>query len=134
MTPFESKSALAQSLKNKARTGVFDGSGNSRRYTQYCSVTHHFSGTNLAYTRDLDFRPPRKVLHLSLSFFDIESLAPVAKNTTLTEEWLDLFFGDHKKLLLVQPPQSEEGIKLDVWHYRLNVHSDWSTPVKGESE
>lgn len=101
----------------------------SRKYALYCSRSHASSGTNLGYTRDIGTGIYKNLLHLSLSFFDVLSLQPLPKNTALTEEWLDLFFGDYKKLLLVQPPQSEEGLKLDVWHYRLNVHSDWSTPV-----
>lgn len=140
--PFELKAATCTSLKNKAKMGVFDGTSKTIKYLNYCSVTHTFSSTNLAYTRDIGyhsggmFKNPdyERCYHLSLSFFDPETKEPDSKNSDLTDEWLSLFFGNHKNLLWAEPPKSDRGKKLDVWHYRLFVHSDWNTPLlpKGE--
>lgn len=141
MEPYELKVVVARRLENKARTGIFDGTSATVKYLNYCSLSHP-SGTNLAYTRDIGyhsggmFKNPDydRCYHLSLSFFDPETKEPDSKNSDLTDEWLSLFFGNDKNLLWAEPPKSDRGKKLDVWHYRLFVHSDWSTPLlpKGE--
>lgn len=66
-------------------------------------------------------------LHLSMSFQETESESKdygkmrqvLPADHALTEKWIDLLFGAQKAKVLAEPPISSNGIKFDVWHYRL---------------
>lgn len=96
-------------------------------YFHSCTAFHCPSGTKLILSRDTEhhacgwWKNPdyERCLHLSLSFYDPETMQPTGRNTKLSTEWVGLVFQDYCRLLWCEPPYSPEGKKHDVWHYRL---------------
>jgi hypothetical protein len=42
-------------------------------------------------------------------------------------------FGEYKKWIWVEPPFSDHGKSMDVWHYRLFTDENWQ-PIKPKGE
>jgi hypothetical protein len=133
---------VAKEMRRVAFLGVWDGGG-LNDYLRRASGYHAPTGTKICFTRDKGghssgwWKNPdyERCLHLSLSFYDRDSRQPVGdRDLKLTEEWLSLFFGNNRRLLWAEPPSSELGKKLDVWHYRLMVYEDWVTPLLPRGE
>lgn len=40
---------------------------------------------------------------------------------------LTYFFGDSQKMIWVEPPYSDDGKRMGVWHYRLFCDEHWQT-------
>ena len=130
-------------MKRNASIGFYDGTQKTLRYFNKCRYYHCPSNTNLIFTRDIGyhssgwFKNPdyERCCHLSLSFKAVESghIYNLPKNEKLTDEWIELFFGDNKKWIWTEPPFSEEGKKEDVWHYRLFCDKMWQ-PIKPRKE
>lgn len=123
---------LAKELKRCAGLGVWTGNSHTK-YFQRCGAFHQPTGTRMIFTRDTGhhtsgwWKNPdyERCYHLSLSFVDPETLEVSSRNLNLTKQWLELFFGDNRKLLWTEPPYSEEGKKNGVWHYRLFCDEFW---------
>lgn len=64
--------------------------------------------------------------HLSISFRS-------GSEKKALNEILDNPFGEYKKWLWVEPPYSDEGKNLEVWHYRLFCDNNWQ-PIKPRGE
>ena len=64
--------------------------------------------------------------HLSLSFQG-------GKNKSATDKIIKGIFGDYRNLIWIEPPYSETGKKLEVWHYRLFCDEHWQ-PIKPVGE
>jgi hypothetical protein len=64
-----------------------------------------------------------------LSFVELGFPDILDRDMSLTQGWIDQFFGDHQHLIWVEPPSSEKGKRNNVWHYRLFVEPDWETPL-----
>ena len=92
-----------------------------------CVAYHSASGTLLIFTRETGYHSSgwwknpdyERCWHLSLSFRDQESGEYLPFNEKTAMEWIDLFFGDDKRMLWIEPPAYPEGKKAGVWHYRL---------------
>jgi hypothetical protein len=64
--------------------------------------------------------------HLSISFRGGNEKK--ALNTII-----DNLFGEFKKWIWVEPPYSDDGKKMEVWHYRLFCNEHWQ-PIKPRGE
>lgn len=127
------KHSIVQNLKLEAARGVHLGRPN-RGYTSACTAISAGSGSILIFTRDAGmhssgwFKNPdyERCLHLSISFravTDLVRLAPFDRR--VAAEWVDLFFGPEKRLVLVESPKSKVGKQHDVHHYRLFCDEHW---------
>lgn len=118
---------MAQKMRMTASRGRFDGTSRTAGYLTRCTRVHDESGAIVMFSRDEGhhacgwWKNPDydKCWHLSLSFFDPKTGVRIGKNQALTQEWVDAFFREHQRLVWCEPPHSENGIKFDVWHYRL---------------
>lgn len=132
-------SAVAKEMKERARHGFWYG---HEELPDKCRGFHLPTGTMLIYTRDVGMhtggwlRNPdyERCSHLSLSFYEplgsgqlihTYSQTPRGKDQQLTNELIDLFFGDWKRYLWAEPPMSKHGKSLEVWHYRLFCDEQW---------
>lgn len=99
-----------------------------------CKALHIPTGTLLIFTRDAGmhsggwWKNPdyERCWHLSLSFHDPITGESAPKNTKLTDEWLDAFYGDDQRYLWAESPYSLEGKRRGVWHYRLFCDPSWA--------
>lgn len=64
--------------------------------------------------------------HLSISFRG-------GKEKKALADVLNFLFGQFQNLICVEPPYSEQGKSIDVWHYRLFCDENW-TPIKPRGE
>ena len=135
---------IVSTLKMAAETGHYSGlvtSAQDRAYMRRCSARYRPCGITLIYTRDIGhhssgwFKNPdyERCYHLSLSFFDPESLMPRTFNRRAGHELSRLFFGDDTRLLWIEPPYSAEGKLRGVHHYRLFCDPGWQ-PIKPRGE
>ena len=131
-------------LKIQAAKGCYDGTDNTILYLNNCKLFHKITGTYLIFTRDVGyhscgwFKNPdyERCYHLSLSFKGIDLVGKIydlPHNRALAEKWIDLFFGDNKKLLWIEGPFSKEGKQTDCYHYRLFCDEKWQ-PIKPRKE
>lgn len=132
---------LANGLKRRAERGLHRGDEASMIYLLGCREDHPKTGSRVLYTRDQGhhtsgwWKNPdyERCYHLSLSFFDPETGQMAPHNPKLSAAWVELFFGDHRRLLWVEPPYSPEGRQAEVWHYRLFTDPAWQpTLPRGE--
>jgi hypothetical protein len=102
---------------------------------------HRPSGTVLTYTHDEGYHTSgwwknpdyERCLHLSLSFHDPETGKPAPGGYRFTNEWLDVFFGESRRLLWCEPLALPEEGSFEVWHYRLFCDASWN-PMPPERE
>lgn len=133
------KFEIAAIMLRRAKLETFDGI--DQRVCERNKCNHLGSGTILIFTRDVGYHTSgwwknpdfERCLHLSLSFYDLETRERAPKNRKLTAEWVGLFFGKDKDKLWCEPPYSAQGKKDDVWHYRLFCDAGWQPIVpRGE--
>ena len=136
------KSALVAIARRNAARGWFEGTDQTQNYLiNHCRHLHLPTGTVAIYTRDRGhhacgwWKNPDydRCLHLSLSFFDPETMERDEHNHRLAAEWVDLFFGKHKRWIWVEPPYSDHGRAVDSWHYRLFINPG-GDPIKPRGE
>lgn len=133
-------SSVVTEAISRAYGGVFDGD-RMTPYISNCRFFHPMSGSVVCFTRDVGhhksgwWKNPdyERCFHLSLSFLDpiIGENAP--KNNKLTMQWVDLFYGDSKRLVWAESPVSKKGKASDVWHYRVFCDEHWR-PMKPRGE
>lgn len=127
------KHSIVQDLKREASRGVHMGRNDSG-YTLACTVIDAGTGSVLIYTRDAGMHTSgwlknpdyERCLHLSISFravTDLEQIAPFDR--ALAGEWVELFFGPDKRLVLVESPKSPAGRQHDVHHFRVFCDEHW---------
>jgi len=132
------KGSVVQKMRQCAIRWPWDGRG---PIPNECVAAHMPSGTLLIFTRDSGhhssgwFKNPdyERCWHLSLSFRDVESGEYLPFREKAAMEWIDLFFGDDKRKLWVEPPAYPEGKQAGVWHYRLFCDEGWQ-PIKPRGE
>lgn len=134
---------VAKEMHRVAMLGVSTGNNVwSKRYLETCKGFHQPTGTHIMFSRDSGhhscgwWKNPdyEHCFHLSLSFWDLETMISRGRDPDLTKAWLDAFYGDNKRLLWAEPPYSQQGKQCDVWHYRLFVHDDWKTSLLPRGE
>lgn len=131
---------IVRKLKAEAGRGVWQGKGPTD-YFRRCRNQDRKLGATVIFTRDVGhhtsgwWKNPdyERCFHLSLSFFDPETLCHRPRDVRLTSQFLDGFFGRKKQLLWCEPPYSDDGKRLDVWHYRLFCDPGWN-PLKPRGE
>lgn len=129
-------------LRRRASFAIYDGTPKTYNVMNGCSAFDTHTAASLIYTRDEGmhtggwWKNPdyARCLHLSLTFWDIESKEARGKDKTLTNLWLDIVFGANKCLIWGEPPFSEGGKKNETWHYRLFVMEDWRTAILPRGE
>lgn len=138
------KAAIVRWLKQSAMHGFYTGTTSTRAYVESCKAYAEGPdqiGSLLILTRDIGmhtggwFKNPdyERCWHLSLSFVAILTGERLPKQRRLTDEWLNLVFGDSCRLLWCEPPYSPHGKKGNVWHYRLFCDAAWQ-PIKPRKE
>jgi hypothetical protein len=137
------KATVADVLMARATRQVFRGTDTrvDRLVIDTSTAYHTPSGTKLIFSRDVGhhssgwFKNPdfERCFHLSLSFYDPMTGISAPKNQTLTDEWIILFFGDHRRWIWCEPPAFSEGRTNDVWHYRLFADEHWQ-PIRPRGE
>ena len=142
---FDQRWSIAGVAKEMIRTsnlGKWRGKGNSD-YLNRCFAYHQPTGSKLGLTRDEGhhacgwWKNPdyERCRHLSLTFHDPETGQPTRdKDELLTQQWIDVIFGDNKRLIWSEPPFSDAGEALCTWHYRLFFHADWKTVLLPRKE
>ena len=137
------KTSVVEQMKLMACGPVWKGTGSlaDRATIDDCTARHCISGTVLIFTREEGYHSGgwwknpdyERCFHLSLSFCDPETGVRAPFNSKLADDWIDLFFGDNKRLLWVEPPYSPEGKHAAVFHYRLFCNPAWQ-PMKPRGE
>lgn len=142
--------ALAQDMRRVAKYGHYTGrieTPEQAAYFDRCRRVHLPTRCQIVFTRDIGmhdcgwWKNPdyNQCLHLSLSFFDWDGkpegeLHHAPQNRTVAKQWVDLFFGDWQRLLWAEPPVSDHGRRLDVWHYRVFVDPTFKAPLLPRGE
>lgn len=135
------KATAAEEMKHAAARWIYDGTERTYHVVDRCKGWHMATGTLLIYTRDNGlhssglFKNPQyeRSFHLSLSFRDPATFAPIGRDQKLSKEWVDLFFGRNARKLWVESPTYREGKASDVYHYRLMADGGWNPLLpKGE--
>lgn len=106
-----------------------------------CTADHLGTGTRLIFTWDEGMHSSgwwknpdyERCWHLSLSFREPETGTTLPKDAKLTEKWLDAFYGENCRYLWAEPPYSESGKQVEVWHYRIFCDPSW-TPIVPRGE
>lgn len=122
-------SQIFPQIVNMAKTGLFDG----HSMTDYFKACRWFVERYeciIVLTRDIGYHTGgwwknpdyERCYHLSISF-------PGGRNPRKLEHVLDKLFGNNKRLLWCEPPYSEEGKRVGVYHYRLFCDPNWQ-PIK----
>lgn len=122
-----------QRVKAAAEKSTWDG-GVITPYFESCKWWIEKHDCCIIYTKDTGhhtcgwWKNPdyERCYHLSISF-------PGGKKKAVVEKLVDYLFGQHKKWIWVEPPYSETGKRLDVWHYRLFCNAMWQ-PIKPRGE
>lgn len=130
---------LADRMKRHAETGLFSGreSETNRPYFRHARSLHK-TGVCLIFTRDTEmhscgwFKNPdyERCFHLSVSFFDPETMEDAPFNRTEADQWARLFFGDAVRLSWFEPHVLPGK---DVGHYRVLCNPKWQ-PIKPRGE
>ena len=98
-----------------------------------CTAKHLATGTLLIFTHDSGMHSSgwwknpdyERCWHLSVSFRDPITGEIAPKDTKLTDEWLDAFYGDDCRYVWAEPPYSAGGKVHGVWHYRVFCDPAW---------
>lgn len=131
------KAGVAREMRRLAKSSpAYNGlpTGANRALLMACTALHLQTGTKLIFTRDAGMHSSgwwknpdyERCWHLSLSFVDPITGESAPKDSTLTEEWLDAFYGDDCRYVWAEPPYSDHGKPLAVWHYRVFCDPSWS--------
>ena len=73
-------------------------------------------------------------LHLSLSFFDLETREPAPQDHKAANAIVRGIFGAAHRLAWCEPPSFPEGKQRDVWHYRVFVDRSTMLPILPRGE
>lgn len=135
---------LNEKLLRRMRQCAWSGTWNGKSQTPYFLACKHGDrslGVVAIFTRDVGYHSSgwwknpdfERCLHLSLSFVDPETEARMPKNQKLTDALVKGIFDVHKRWLWCEPPYSDDGKRMDVWHYRLFCDAGWN-PIKPRGE
>jgi hypothetical protein len=138
------KASVAVKLQACARHGEFNGAMNSwgATYLEHCKAFHAPTGTVIIFTRDSGhhtsgwFKNPdfERSLHLSLSFREPFGISVQREyDAQLADEWVELFFGDARRLAWQETPKTQAGKYLDVMHWRVFADEHWQ-PIHPRGE
>lgn len=131
---------LIRRMRKRAWSGTWNGKG-ATAYFEFCRHLELERGFCAIFTRDVGhhtsgwWKSPdyERCLHLSLSFFDPETKQAAPKNQIVTDKIIAELFGAAKRWLWCEPPYSDDGKKMGVWHYRVFCDKGWN-PIKPRGE
>lgn len=136
------KSSVVNFLRIEALKGTYDGTTRCFAYLDSCKAIYQDFVTEhqLIWTRDFGmhdcgwWKNPdyNQCFHLSLSFQDFKGNA-LEHDHKIAEDWLELFFGESKRLLWIESPYSEHGKELDIYQYRVFTDCHWQ-PIMPRKE
>lgn len=114
-----------QRIRRTASKGIWDGKGDSP-YLESCRWLLPQYPCTIVFTRETGYHSSgwwknpeyERCWHLSISFRD-------GSNKATLEKILTFLFGEKRRWLWVEPPNSDQGKKLCVWHYRLFCDENW---------
>jgi hypothetical protein len=126
---------LVRRARQRALLRNYDGSEDMelmRHCSHLLSITPRESAA-IIYTRDAGhnmggwWKNPdyERCLHLSISFLENPTDAPLAYNRKIAMRIARAFFGDDTPKAWVEPPVSPRGIIRGVHHYRLFCDAGW---------
>jgi hypothetical protein len=123
-----------------AKAGEWDGC-NQTAYFRSCTLHHWFRGLTTIFTRDVGYHTSgwwknpdyERCLHLSLSFFDPMTRQRREEDKSIRDKLIASLFSQHKRWIWVEPPYSDTGKALGVWHYRLFCNAGWN-PIMPRGE
>jgi hypothetical protein len=120
-------------IKAVAMHGIWNGKSNTE-YFQNCRWLMERFPCTIVFTRDEGYHTGgwwknpdyERCWHLSIAF-------PGGKNKKALDDIITYLFGLNKKMLWVESPYSDEGKRMDVWHYRLFCDEHWQPIIpRGE--
>jgi len=125
----------------------------NRRIIQSSRRLCNRTGTCLVFTRDIGYHSSgwwknpdyERCYHLSLSYFDPQTMDPAPHNFPLSEKWVKAFYGNYAKWVWSEPPMNIDGrdpyeVLMSLtpnrpitWHFRLFCDEGWQ-PIKPRGE
>ena len=138
---FTNLNALVNFAKIRANVAVYNGKVNAANQYLIQSCKHIYKinpevSCQIIYTRDSGhnssgwWKNPEyeRCLHLSLSFYSDITMQHLPFDKKEAEKIVQHFFGDDASKAWIEPPYSEEGKRVDSWHYRVFCDPSW-TPI-----
>src|SRR5665213_1761501 len=124
------KASVADKLRDASTQGEFTGRMNSFSawYLGLCTGFHASTGSWLIFTRDSGhhtsgwFKNPdfEWCQHLSISFREpFNFRKPRQFDSTLADEWVEIFFGDDRRHAWKESAKTAEGKRIEVVHWRV---------------
>lgn len=129
----------AKMMKKHAAAGTFDGRTEGI-YFKRAKRVHQESGTLMIYTRDVGhhtsgwWKNPdyERCLHLSISYWDMETRTPRPFEAALTKLWIVTFFGEWRRYIW-EEKASTPNLRSDVRHFRVFCNAAWQPIIpRGE--
>jgi hypothetical protein len=131
-------------LKHRASLGTYSGHGTpaDRAYLRNCSVVTT-GGDSLTYSHDSGMHSSgwwknpdyEHCLHLSICYRDPESgLHTGHQDRKRSNAWCELFYQGMTQLIWAEPPFSDDGKRLAVWHYRVFTDATFMVPLLPRGE
>lgn len=121
-----------------ATAGVYNGVPEQTGLVlRRCRWFHTKLGAMVIFTRDAGMHTSGwwknpdydKCLHLSLSFWDMESGQPRGFDGAEAGRIVTAFYQRDRKKLWAESPFSPDGKRIGVWHFRLFMKPDWSEGI-----
>ena len=120
-------------IKYAASIGIWNGKDNSMYFESCRWLLERYPAT-IVFTKESGYHTGgwwknpeyERCWHLSISF-------RCGSEVKVCRKIIDFLFMPYERLIWVEPPYSEEGKKLNVWHYRLFCDENWQ-PIKPKGE
>lgn len=119
---------IVAALKRKAETGINDDvdAAKSLEYLHRCTLdvgADANKGVRLMYTRSI--HEGEHFLYLSMHFRKAPYTEPHRFDHRFAKRAAPAFFGVYIEDVMVYPPQTDDGKRWNVWHFRLFTSPDW---------
>lgn len=122
-----------QRIRLAALRGIWDGREGSD-YFLSCKWLLEYYPCVIIFTRDTGYHSSgwwknpdyERCFHLSISF-------PGGVDKNARDKIIKYLFGNSSNLIWTEPPYSDTGKSLGVWHYRLFCDENWQ-PIKPRGE
>lgn len=123
----QGRETLVSALRLRAAAGTSAGTREDLHYRMRCRAVWKATGALLLYTRDTGYisgvapDAPGQLAcrHLSISYLDLARGARAPFNPRDARDWIRRFYPDREEDLWYERPQTREGGRLDLHHWRL---------------
>lgn len=131
LSNYTTENQIQKIVLSQSKKGIWDGK-DPNEYFFNCRFWIEKYNALILFTRDEGhhtcgwWKNPdyERCYHLSISFMDkFQNRKPHKKKEA--EKLVKLFFGNNSNLVWCEPPYSKEGLKNEVWHYRLFCDENW---------